>query len=112
MTYHSLPLILHFRTYHDTQGFYHTGVQIDGVEYAFGQGVSGTGVWMQRPKELRGEVTFDKQLFIGNCSKTRAERHDIVETMKVEYQAQSYSLVSRNCNHFTNDLCQRLCGKV
>lgn len=82
------------------------------LEYAFGKGKSGTGVWIQRPTREPGNCKFKETIDIGYCTKPSLEILQIIDKMKVEYQATSYSLITRNCNNFADDLCKRLCGVV
>ena len=52
-------------------GLYHSGVEIEGVEYAYGGGGgSGTGVWAQRPRIVPPGFTkgsFKESLDMGCC---------------------------------------------
>ncbi|KAA6383808.1 MAG: hypothetical protein EZS28_020665 [Streblomastix strix] len=93
-------------------GIYHTGVVVNGTEYAFGGGEgSGTGVWDQTPKECPSNCTFKENIKIGECKKSQREIDQILDQMKNEYKASKYDVASNNCNVFSNDACQRLCGK-
>jgi Fe-S-cluster-containing dehydrogenase component len=73
--------------------------------------VSGTGVWEQTPcEEIVEGIKFREQLFIGMCTLSDFQIASIIAEMKEKYQGNSYHLINRNCNHFTDDLCMRLCG--
>ncbi|GJD12126.1 DeSI-like protein At4g17486 [Galdieria sulphuraria] len=74
-------------------GFFHSGVEIFGKEYSFGANNSmETGVFSVPPKQTVGAI-YRQSILIA------------------EYPGSSYSLFYNNCNHFSNDLCERLCGK-
>ena len=93
-------------------GVYHTGVEVDGVEYAFGGGdFSTTGVWEQRPTRLPQSfagATLKESIILGSTVQTPRHLRGIIATMKREWLASNYNLLSRNCNHFSAALCEAL----
>lgn len=92
-------------------GVYHSGVQVHGVEYAFGaHDHATTGVFEVEPKQCPG-FTFRKSLLIGRTDLGAKEVHALLEKVSKEYLGNTYHLMSKNCNHFCNDLCIRLTGK-
>lgn len=92
-------------------GVYHSGVQVHGVEYAFGaHDHATTGVFELEPKQCPG-FTFRKSILIGTTDLGAKEVRTLVEKLSEEYMGNSYHLISKNCNHFCNDLCIRLTGK-
>ncbi|KAK9477124.1 PPPDE putative peptidase domain-containing protein [Lipomyces japonicus] len=100
------PLIWNFGI-----GVYHSAVEIDGREYAFGghtePGIS--GVYYSKPKtELPGGITCKTSLLHGYTSYSPAEVRAIVNELSTEYMGMSYNLLHKNCNHFTNSLLLRL----
>ncbi|KAK2963166.1 putative deubiquitinase DESI2 [Blattamonas nauphoetae] len=90
---------------------YHSAVQINNDEYSYGYNEHGTGVWRQTPRENPEFCEFVEHIFVGSCNLYPEEIEQIINQMKQEYQGDQYSLISRNCNFFSNDLCKRLCGK-
>jgi len=95
-------------------GFYHTGVEVHGTEYVFAGGNSGgSGVGLQRPRvpPPGSGWTFYQTVEIAPLQKTRDEVQQIVAALRAEFSAGSYDLVERNCNHFSEAFCQRLCGQ-
>lgn len=92
-------------------GVYHSGVQVHGVEYAFGaHDHDTTGVFEVEPKQCPG-FTFRKSILIGRTDLGGKEVRTLMEKLSKEYSGNSYHLISKNCNHFCNDLCIRLTGK-
>lgn len=92
-------------------GIYHSGVQVHGVEYAFGAHEhSTTGIFEVEPKHCPG-FTFRKSILIARSDLGPKEVRALMEKLAEEYPGNSYNLISRNCNHFCNDVCLRLAGK-
>ncbi|KAJ4457371.1 putative pppde peptidase family [Paratrimastix pyriformis] len=93
-------------------GLYHSGVQVGGVEYAFGGGAGEcTGVWSQTPRQNPPNARFKEQILIGSTAKTSAEVDAVLDSMRREYPSNTYHITGRNCNSFSADLCKRLTGK-
>lgn len=93
---------------------YHTGVEVLEAEYVFGGGdTSFSGVTLQRPRiaPQGSGWTFYQTVDIGTLRCSREEALRVIAELRGEFPASSYDLVSRNCNHFSDALCQRLCGQ-
>ncbi|XP_042063033.1 deSI-like protein At4g17486 [Salvia splendens] len=92
-------------------GIYHSGVQVHGVEYAFGAHEhSTTGIFEVEPKHCPG-FTFRKSILIARSDLGPKEVRALMENLAREYPGNAYNLISKNCNHFCNDVCLRLTGK-
>ncbi|KAL8216816.1 hypothetical protein R6Q57_023653 [Mikania cordata] len=92
-------------------GVYHSGVQVHGVEYAYGAHErSTTGIFEVEPRKCPG-FTFRKSILIGRTDFGLREVRSFIEKLETEYTGNSYNLITRNCNHFCNDLCLRLTSK-
>ena len=92
-------------------GVFHTGVEVNGTEYAFGASDSGSGVWAQRPTQLPPHfagATLKESVIVGTCVCSPQQLRRIIATLRREWPATSYSLVSRNCNHFSAAMCEAL----
>ncbi|KAK7755528.1 hypothetical protein SLS62_002460 [Diatrype stigma] len=91
----------------------HSGVVINGKEYAYGghdkRGV--TGVYWTRPRTEPPGGSFRTELLHGFTFATQAEIDTIVRHCSDEFQGTAYNLLTRNCNHFTSYLCQKLTGR-
>lgn len=93
---------------------YHSGLQVFGVEYVFGGGdTSHSGVSMQRPKipPPGSGWVFYQTVEIGALTKSRAEVERVLAEVRADFPGSSYNLVSRNCNHFSDDVAKRICGQ-
>ncbi|RAL52801.1 unnamed protein product [Cuscuta campestris] len=92
-------------------GVYHSGVQVHGVEYGFGAHEHSTsGIFEVEPKQCPG-FTFRKSILIGRTDLGPKEVRTFMEKLAEEYGGSSYNLITKNCNHFCNDVCTRLTGK-
>ncbi|CAH1419022.1 unnamed protein product [Lactuca virosa] len=91
-------------------GVYHSGVQVHGVEYAFGSHEQPTtGIFEGEPKQCEG-FTFRKQILIGWTEMSLRDVRGFMEMLSQDYTGISYNLITRNCNHFCNDACLQLTG--
>ncbi|KAH6831495.1 PPPDE putative thiol peptidase family protein [Perilla frutescens var. hirtella] len=89
-------------------GVYHSGVQVHGVEYAFGaHEYPSTGIFEGEPKQCDG-FTFRKSILIGYTNMTPGEVRAMMEDLSSKYRGNAYNLITKNCNHFCNDACVRL----
>lgn len=85
-------------------------VLVHGVEYAFGcHEQDSTGIFEGEPKQCEG-FTFRKQVLIGWTDKNLREVRGIMDELAQDYKGVSYNLITKNCNHFCNDVCVRLTG--
>ncbi|KAK4853244.1 hypothetical protein QYF36_005859 [Acer negundo] len=92
-------------------GIYHSGVQVHGVEYGFGaHDHSTTGIFEVEPKQCPG-FTFRKSILIGRTDLGPREVRAFMEKLAEEYSGNTYHLITKNCNHFCNDVCLKLTKK-
>ncbi|KAF9613650.1 hypothetical protein IFM89_009538 [Coptis chinensis] len=92
-------------------GVYHSGVQVHGIEYAFGaHDFPTTGIFEGEPEQCPG-FTFRKSILIGrtdlDCKQVRA----LMEQLAEKYSGDTYNLITKNCNHFCNDACIKMTSK-
>ncbi|KAL0415404.1 UNVERIFIED_CONTAM: DeSI-like protein [Sesamum latifolium] len=91
-------------------GVYHSGVQVHGVEYAFGAHEHPTtGIFEGEPKQCDG-FTFRKSILIGWTDMTPGEVRGMMEELADKYRGDAYNLITKNCNHFCDDACIKLTG--
>lgn len=91
-------------------GVYHSGVQVHGVEYAFGaHEYPSTGIFEGEPKKCEG-FTFRKGILIGWTELGTEQVKKVMEELATEYRGNAYNLITKNCNHFCNVTCIRLTG--
>ena len=48
---------------------------------------------------------------MGTCRLSNREVKRLIVEMGKEYRGNAYHLLQKNCNHFANELCQKLVGK-
>ncbi len=92
----------------------HSGVVINGKEYAYGghdrRGL--TGVYWTEPRTKPPGGTFRLSYLHGFTLAPQAEIDAIVRAASDEFQGTAYNLLTKNCNHFTSYLCARLTGQA
>ncbi|KAG8503118.1 hypothetical protein CXB51_000929 [Gossypium anomalum] len=92
-------------------GIFHSGVEVHGVEYAFGaHDYPTSGVFEVEPRQCPG-FKFKKSIFIGTTSLDPHQVRDFVERYSERYNGDTYHLIVKNCNHFCDDICHKLTGK-
>ncbi|KAI5556176.1 hypothetical protein BDE02_18G017700 [Populus trichocarpa] len=92
-------------------GIYHSGVQVHGVEYGFGaHDHPTTGIFEVEPKQCPGFM-FRKSILIGRTDLGPKEVRVFMEKLAQEFTGNTYHLITKNCNHFCNDVCLKLTGK-
>ncbi|KXT11714.1 hypothetical protein AC579_6975 [Pseudocercospora musae] len=91
----------------------HSGICISNREYAYGGHPkrSVTGVYYTRPKYLPPGGTFRCSILQGFTFNTPEEISSIIKSVSNKFLGTDYNLLTNNCNHFTNALCEALTGK-
>nr|CCD13135.1 unnamed protein product [Trypanosoma congolense IL3000] len=96
--------------YYVGMGVHHTGVEVYGMEFAFGRCAGDTGVVQVEPKNTPPH-TFREQLVLGTTKLTRGEVVALLQEFKgnrEQWSGYSYHLVRNNCNHFSGAFAKRL----
>lgn len=90
----------------------HSGVVVNGKEYAYGgHGHPGvTGVYWTKPKTEPPGGTFKCELLHGFTLASDEEIESTIRAVSDEFKGTGYNLLTRNCNHFTSYLVQKLTG--
>ncbi|ONK59128.1 uncharacterized protein A4U43_C08F3280 [Asparagus officinalis] len=92
-------------------GIFHSGIEVYGMEYGFGAHEYPTsGVFEVEPKNCPGFI-FRRSLWLGTTDMSHPEFRQFIEHLSGKYTGDSYHLIAKNCNHFTDDVCMRLTGK-
>ena len=67
---------------------------------------------VQRPKvpPTGSDWTFYQTIDIAPCRLSRDDAMRAIQELRAEFPASGYDLMARNCNHFSEALCQRLCN--
>ncbi|GMP95714.1 hypothetical protein CsSME_00044652 [Camellia sinensis var. sinensis] len=92
-------------------GIYHSGIQVHGSEYGFGAHEYPTsGVFEVEPRSCPGFI-FRQSVLLGSTDMSRSEFQSFMEHLSGKYHGDTYHLIAKNCNHFTDEVCKRLTGK-
>ncbi|GFY99788.1 PPPDE putative thiol peptidase family protein [Actinidia rufa] len=92
-------------------GIFHSGIEVHGMEYGFGaHEYPISGVFEVEPKTCPGFI-FRCSVPLGHINMPPSEFRTFIEKVAAEYHGNTYLLISKNCNHFTNDIAWRLTGK-
>ena len=90
----------------------HSGVVVNGREYAYGghdrPGL--TGVYWTKPKTEPPGGTFKCEILHGFTLASEEEIDTALREASDEFLGTTYNLLTRNCNHFTSHICQKLTG--
>jgi hypothetical protein len=91
----------------------HTGVVVGDREYAYGghDRRDLTGVYWTKPGQEPPGGTFKQAILHGFSFRPEEELEAIIQEASHEFQGTSYNLLTKNCNHFTSYLCERLTGR-
>lgn len=89
-------------------GIFHSGIEIDGLEWSFGRGRAGTtGVRCDKPRAC-SQHNYRQTVILGSTDCSPEKVAQIIGDLVEEYQSDSYELLRRNCCHFTQDFSRRL----
>ncbi|KAJ8774393.1 hypothetical protein K2173_012467 [Erythroxylum novogranatense] len=92
-------------------GIFHSGIEVNGMEYGFGAHEYPTsGVFEVEPKNCPGFI-FRRSVLMGNTKMSHSEVRSFMEHISAKYHGDTYHLIIKNCNHFTNEVCLQLTGK-
>uniref|UniRef100_A0A7E4VP12 PPPDE domain-containing protein n=1 Tax=Panagrellus redivivus TaxID=6233 RepID=A0A7E4VP12_PANRE len=96
-------------------GVYHSGVEVHGVEYAYGgHPYTFSGIFENSPgdaEELGENFKFKEAIILGETDFTAYEVKKMVQQMGQDYRGDRYHLISKNCNHFSANLAKFLTGQ-
>lgn len=94
--------------YNVGMGLHHSGVEILGSEYSF---ASGAGIFDSTPKEVPN-AKFRESILMGVYEGTSNDVRSVISNLRSDFSGDSYNLILRNCNHFSNALCWALLQKT
>lgn len=81
------------------------------MEYGFGaHDLSISGVFEAEPKSCPGYI-YRCSIPLGRIDMPVSEFRNFIENVASEYHGDTYNLISKNCNHFTDDMSGRLTGR-
>ncbi|CAI5524518.1 unnamed protein product [Closterium sp. Naga37s-1] len=89
-------------------GVFHSGLEVHGVEYAFGAHDQACSGVFELPPRCAPGFLFRTAIPVGTTTLSPLQVRSIVQQLACSYTGISYQIISRNCNHFTSDLCRLL----
>jgi hypothetical protein len=100
-------------------GVFHSGIEMFGAEFAFGgSSESSTGIFFCSPMHSVSSRHFGEQFellsstCVGYSKMTPTHLTKLIDMISPEWPANSYNLISRNCNHFVESfLAQIACRR-
>ncbi|CAO2822728.1 unnamed protein product [Amaranthus hypochondriacus] len=92
-------------------GIFHSGIEVHGMEYGYGaHDFPASGVFEVEPRSCPGFM-YRCSIPMGRTSMSQSEFRTFIERVASEYHGDTYHLITKNCNHFSYDICYRLTGK-
>ncbi|MBA0633115.1 hypothetical protein Godav_001763 [Gossypium davidsonii] len=92
-------------------GIFHSGVEVHGKEYGFGaHDFSISGVFEVEPKCCPG-FSYRCSISLGRINMSSSDFRAFIENLASDYHGNTYHLISKNCNHFSDDIVYKLTGK-
>ncbi|KAF2866783.1 PPPDE putative peptidase domain-containing protein [Massariosphaeria phaeospora] len=91
----------------------HSGVVINDREYAYGghDQPMMTGVYWTKPRQEPPGGTFKHSVLQGFSFRPEEELQAIIHEASERFHGTSYNLLTKNCNHFTSYLCEKLTSR-
>ena len=81
------------------------------MEYGFGaHDFPTSGVFEVEPRTCPGYV-YRRSVWMGTTEMSKAEFRSFIQTFAAKYNGNTYHLISKNCNHFTDDVCKNITKK-
>ncbi|KAK9063184.1 hypothetical protein SSX86_017054 [Deinandra increscens subsp. villosa] len=89
-------------------GIFHSAVQVYGEdEWSFGFCEEGSGVF-SCPFGRNPMYTYRESIVLGKTNLTISKVNQMLRELSREWPGDCYDLLSKNCNHFCNEFCDRL----
>ncbi|KAG6394991.1 hypothetical protein SASPL_145582 [Salvia splendens] len=90
-------------------GVIHSGIEVSLAGFGAHEYPT-SGVFEVEPRGCPGFL-FRHAIHLGSTDMSHSEFRSFMEHLSNDYHGDTYNLISKNCNHFTDEVCQRLTGK-
>jgi hypothetical protein len=88
-------------------GAFHGAVEVYGPEWSYGGCDEGTGVASWAPMSCTAHH-YRESVPMGETNLTYEEVNALIEKLSRDWPGEDYDLLSHNCCHFSDELCQEL----
>ena len=88
-------------------GFYHSGIEVNGIEYIY---VEGAGIIKVQPKNIKFG-TFRKSVKLGELKMSSYDIQYEIYNLLLNYKNNDYDIILKNCNSFSDSICLKLFNK-
>lgn len=88
-------------------GAFHCGIEIHGREWSFRATDVGTGIFWEQPRRCLGH-TYRESVPMGEIRLSEGHVLRLLKLMEGEWWGITYDTLTRNCCHFSDELCQLL----
>ncbi|RZR82590.1 hypothetical protein BHM03_00009041 [Ensete ventricosum] len=79
--------------------------------YWFGLGIFHSGIEGAPSSRRNLGIWITRSVWLGTTDMSRSEFRILIEDFAGKYHGDTYNLIIKNCNHFTDELCMHLTGK-
>ncbi len=86
---------------------YHTAIEYADTEFAFGYNSDEDGIYDIKPLSYNGR--YMESITIGQCD--RRAFFKVLEKLRSVFKGNTYNILLKNCNHFTNNVSILLFNK-
>eukprot|EP00350_Pseudokeronopsis_sp_OXSARD2_P000140 CAMPEP_0170556692 /NCGR_PEP_ID=MMETSP0211-20121228/18169_1 /TAXON_ID=311385 /ORGANISM="Pseudokeronopsis sp., Strain OXSARD2" /LENGTH=181 /DNA_ID=CAMNT_0010867181 /DNA_START=15 /DNA_END=560 /DNA_ORIENTATION=+ len=92
-------------------GFFHTAVEINGIEHSYGGNPlsSDSGVFRSTPLTVEN-ATYRESYLMGTM-RNQSRIQEVLDNVSRQFRANEYNMICQNCNHFTEAFTLELLGK-
>lgn len=89
-------------------GIFHSAIEVFGdEEWSFGYCEEGSGVF-SCPSGKNPMYTYRECVVLGKTDRSTSKVNQLLRELSREWPGESYDLLSKNCNHFCDELCERV----
>ncbi|CAE7949513.1 unnamed protein product, partial [Symbiodinium sp. KB8] len=88
-------------------GVFHAAVEVHGREWSYGQTSRGHGIFESQPAACQRH-SYRESVHMGCTDLAPSEVQKLITEMAKSWPGREYNVISKNCCHFSDELCQLL----